>query len=86
MNHAVESPPPPPLPVAEREMTFAERAVAAAGAAVMLAVVVNPLDVAKVCTVLGGEYVRYGYMCASSHSVPICIADEVACASCWSSL
>uniref|UniRef100_A0ACD5VEL2 Uncharacterized protein n=1 Tax=Avena sativa TaxID=4498 RepID=A0ACD5VEL2_AVESA len=38
------SPPPPP---AERAMGFAERAVAAAGAAVVSAVLVNPLDVAK---------------------------------------
>ncbi|OEL30172.1 Mitochondrial carrier protein MTM1 [Dichanthelium oligosanthes] len=40
-------PPPPPPPAAERDMGFAERAVAAAGAAVMSAVLVNPLDVAK---------------------------------------
>lgn len=39
--------PPPPPP--ERAMGFAERAVAAAGAAVVSAVLVNPLDVAKVC-------------------------------------
>ncbi|XBI26259.1 hypothetical protein VPH35_051021 [Triticum aestivum] len=37
--------PPPPPP--ERAMGFAERAVAAAGAAVVSAVLVNPLDVAK---------------------------------------
>ncbi|TVU22950.1 hypothetical protein EJB05_32672, partial [Eragrostis curvula] len=45
MDHAAESPPPPPA--AERDMAFAERAAAAAGAAVMSAVLVNPLDVAK---------------------------------------
>uniref|UniRef100_A0A0E0BZ89 Uncharacterized protein n=1 Tax=Oryza meridionalis TaxID=40149 RepID=A0A0E0BZ89_9ORYZ len=40
-------PPPPPVAAAERGMGFAERAVAAAGAAVVSAVLVNPLDVAK---------------------------------------
>jgi solute carrier family 25 protein 39/40 len=40
--------PPPPPPATEREIGFAERAVAAAGAAVISAVLVNPLDVAKV--------------------------------------
>ncbi|CAL4952467.1 unnamed protein product [Urochloa decumbens] len=40
-------PPPPPPPAAERDMGFAERALAAAGAAVVSAVLVNPLDVAK---------------------------------------
>uniref|UniRef100_A0A0D9UYG8 Mitochondrial carrier protein n=1 Tax=Leersia perrieri TaxID=77586 RepID=A0A0D9UYG8_9ORYZ len=39
--------PPPPPAAAEREMGFAERAVAASGAAVVSAVLVNPLDVAK---------------------------------------
>jgi solute carrier family 25 protein 39/40 len=39
---------PPPPPATEREIGFAERAVAAAGAAVISAVLVNPLDVAKV--------------------------------------
>ncbi|KAM0857504.1 hypothetical protein ACQ4PT_048466 [Festuca glaucescens] len=39
--------PAPPPPPAERAMGFAERAVAAAGAAVISAVLVNPLDVAK---------------------------------------
>ncbi|KAF2949153.1 mitochondrial carrier protein MTM1 isoform X2 [Oryza sativa Japonica Group] len=48
-EQAPEPPPPPPPPVAaaERGMGFAERAVAAAGAAVVSAVLVNPLDVAK---------------------------------------
>ncbi|XP_039810813.1 mitochondrial carrier protein MTM1-like isoform X4 [Panicum virgatum] len=40
-------PPPPPPPAAERDMGFAERSLAAAGAAVVSAVLVNPLDVAK---------------------------------------
>ncbi|KAF8643656.1 hypothetical protein HU200_066712 [Digitaria exilis] len=40
-------PPPPPPPAAERDMGFAERAVSAAGAAVVSAILVNPLDVAK---------------------------------------
>ncbi|KAL5228213.1 hypothetical protein ABZP36_016478 [Zizania latifolia] len=46
---AKQAPDPPPTPprAAEREMGFAERAVAAAGAAVVSAVLVNPLDVAK---------------------------------------
>jgi solute carrier family 25 protein 39/40 len=35
-------------PATERDIGFAERAVAAAGAAVISAVLVNPLDVAKV--------------------------------------
>jgi hypothetical protein len=39
----------PAPPPAERAMGFTERAVAAAGAAVISAVLVNPLDVAKVC-------------------------------------
>ena len=45
-------PPPPPQPAAERDMGFAERSLAAAGAAVVSAVLVNPLDVAKVRTVV----------------------------------
>nr|CAB3471675.1 unnamed protein product [Digitaria exilis] len=40
-------PPPSPPPAAERDMGFAERAVSAAGAAVVSAILVNPLDVAK---------------------------------------
>jgi len=43
-----QGPPPPPPPATERDIGFAERAVAAAGAAVISAVLVNPLDVAKV--------------------------------------
>ena len=42
----------PPPPAAERDMGFAERSLAAAGAAVVSAVLVNPLDVAKVRTVV----------------------------------
>ncbi|CAD6258978.1 unnamed protein product [Miscanthus lutarioriparius] len=38
---------PPPPPATERDIGFTERAVAAAGAAVVSAVLVNPLDVAK---------------------------------------
>lgn len=42
-----QGPPPPKPPATERDIGFAERAVAAAGAAVVSAVLVNPLDVAK---------------------------------------
>ncbi|KAF8733547.1 hypothetical protein HU200_014849 [Digitaria exilis] len=45
-------PPPSPPPAAERDMGFAERAVSAAGAAVVSAILVNPLDVAKVRAVV----------------------------------
>ncbi|WVZ72887.1 hypothetical protein U9M48_021276 [Paspalum notatum var. saurae] len=47
MEQAPGSGPLPPPPAPERDMGFAERAVAAAGAAVVSAVLVNPLDVAK---------------------------------------
>ncbi|XP_062189501.1 mitochondrial carrier protein MTM1-like isoform X2 [Phragmites australis] len=47
MEQEASEPSPPPPPAAERDLGFAERAVAAAGAAVVSAVLVNPLDVAK---------------------------------------